>query len=333
MADATKSLDVPGVWVIVKFPSDVVGMFWYQRLAVLRISPDRWVMLTPDYDLEVVDLDTQAHHAVGRNTPFSRAQDSYVYAFGPLTNGEIQRHEMLARGYQAVAGDGAIEEKKPTEWVVCDPSDDCFCNIVPEDVMGDRDAAVEFGGQGVVDWCGELRFVERVVREQTANYVETRRTAYLEGINRPIAGDSGGIRAEHLRELVSELAVKKILLTGWPPPGTPAELEVITSVSELADPWKSLHSEWLRATSHDSGMSPHREHRNLIDALSKIVKKDVIRKTGGGGGGSSSSAGGGGGGHLGSGRGKGRDAGGRGERGAGRGYGDAAGGAAGGRSP
>jgi hypothetical protein len=331
MAEATKVLDVSGVRVIVKFPVDVPGVYWFQRLAVLRVSPDRWVMLTPDYDLEVIDLDTLTHHVLGQNTPFSRVQDSYVYAFGPIDHAEIKRYKMLARGYQAFAGDGAIDEEERAEWVVCDPSDDCFGKVVPQDIMDDEDAAVERNGQGVVDWGGELRFVERVVRAQIANYVEARRAAYLEDHSRPVAGDFSGIRIKQLRRVVSELAIEK--MAGWPLLGAPAELEVITAVSESAESWAPVHTELPCAASSDSGISPRRNHRRFIDPVGKIVMKDVIRKTSGGNGSASGNAGRGVGGQGGSGRGKGRGAGDRGKRGVGRGRENAAGGAAGGESP
>eukprot|EP00972_Heterocapsa_arctica_P044154 6517465-Heterocapsa_arctica.AAC.1 len=116
--------------------------------------------------------------------------------------------------------------------------------------MCDEGAALEFDGQGVVDWCRELRFVERVDSRQIAAYVETRRATYLDGHSCPVARDSGGVRAERLREVVCELAMEK--MAGWPILGANAELEVITAVSESMGPWKPYHTEWLRASGVDA---------------------------------------------------------------------------------
>ncbi len=329
MADAIKSFDVSDIRVIVKFPEDVGCMFWFQRLAVIRVLPDRWVMLTPDYDLEIIDQNTQTRHVIGQNTPFSRAQVAYVYAFGLITNLELKRREVLVRSSRARVGGGTIVGVP--EWVVCDPTDDYFGKIVPVDIMYDEHAALEFDGRGVVDWGHGLRFVERVDSKTIADYMETRRAAYLDGYSCPVSRDSGGIRAERLQEVVSDLAFE--MTVGWPIVVAAAELEVINAVSESMEAWDALHAEWLRGSSDDAAEPPSQEHRRLIDALDKVVVKDAIRKTGGDGGSTGSGAGKGVGGRGGYGRGMVRGVGGRGERGAGSGRGDAAGGAAGGKGP
>eukprot|EP00972_Heterocapsa_arctica_P030565 4499508-Heterocapsa_arctica.AAC.1 len=74
---------------------------------------------------------------MGQNTPFSRAQVAYVYAFGPVTNAELKRREVLVRSSRARVGGGAIEEMGVPEWVVCDHSDDYFGKTVPLDIMYD----------------------------------------------------------------------------------------------------------------------------------------------------------------------------------------------------
>jgi hypothetical protein len=274
MADVTRSLDVSDIQVIVEFPDDEGGMFWHHRLAMLRVSPGRWVMLTPDYDLEIVDLNTQSHRVVGRNTPFPRAQAAYVYAFDPISSSEIKRQKKLARGYQALLGDGAIDEVERAEWVVCDPSDDYFGKSVPQDIMDDEDAAIEFNTKGVVDWDGELRFVESVDSKKIADYVKARRTSDLDCRIRPVTRDSSGNRTKRLREVVGELSEEK--MADWPHLGPRAALEFITAVSESAESWTLYHSEWERASGISTGSTLCHEHRILCDAMRLFCSLDQL---------------------------------------------------------
>ena len=55
MAEDT-SFDASDLQVLVEFPDDPTGMYWHHRIALHRLAPGRWVMLTPDHDLEVVNL-------------------------------------------------------------------------------------------------------------------------------------------------------------------------------------------------------------------------------------------------------------------------------------
>eukprot|EP00972_Heterocapsa_arctica_P025196 3712474-Heterocapsa_arctica.AAC.1 len=76
--------------------------------------------------------------------------------------------------------------------------------------------------------------------------METRRAMYLDGHSCPVARDSGGVCAERLQEVVSDLAFE--MTVGWPIVVATAELEVINAVSESMEPWSALHAEWLRTS-------------------------------------------------------------------------------------
>ena len=142
MAD-DKSLDISELQVIVEFPEDPNGMYWHHRVALHRLAPGRWVMLTPDLELEVVNLLEQSHRMVGRCSPFPRAQAPYVYAFDPISVAEINRQKKLARGYRALLGDAAVDEVAKMVWVICDVRDAHFGKVIPEDVIEDEELTVE----------------------------------------------------------------------------------------------------------------------------------------------------------------------------------------------
>ena len=84
MADRPRSLDIDDFQVIVEFAGDDEEFRWHHRVALHRLGPERWVMLTPDFNLEVVDLSTQSYRLLARHANFPQGLANQIYAFAPL---------------------------------------------------------------------------------------------------------------------------------------------------------------------------------------------------------------------------------------------------------
>eukprot|EP00974_Lingulodinium_polyedra_P074930 7260372-Lingulodinium_polyedra.AAC.1 len=102
---AARSLDVSQLQVIVEFPEDGNGFYWHHRVCLQRLGPGRFVMLTPDLEFTVCDLNEVAHRLVPRNGPFPPAQAPFVYAFDPMSQFEVNRHRRLAAAWRGLLGD------------------------------------------------------------------------------------------------------------------------------------------------------------------------------------------------------------------------------------
>lgn len=53
-----RTLNIPEPQVLINFPGDPAGFNWDHRVLVHKIGGGRWVVLTPDLDLEVANLAT-----------------------------------------------------------------------------------------------------------------------------------------------------------------------------------------------------------------------------------------------------------------------------------
>lgn len=78
------SLDVPEPQILLNFPGDANGFFHHHRLLLKRLSPGRWIALSPDYELETIDLNARQHIVLGRRSPFPAHLLPEIYASMPL---------------------------------------------------------------------------------------------------------------------------------------------------------------------------------------------------------------------------------------------------------
>ena len=63
-------------------------------------------MLTPDFDLEVVDLNTQGYRLLARHANFPRGLANQIYAFDPISDEELRTLNMEARALALVLAPG-----------------------------------------------------------------------------------------------------------------------------------------------------------------------------------------------------------------------------------
>lgn len=59
MADLT--LDISDPQVLLNFPEDPNGVTEHHRVLLCRLGPGRWIASSPDFDLEVLDLNNRRH--------------------------------------------------------------------------------------------------------------------------------------------------------------------------------------------------------------------------------------------------------------------------------
>lgn len=163
-ADQVRTLDVAELQVIVEFPEDEDGFYWHHRLALQRLSAGRWVMLTPDMELEVVDLTSQSYKLLLRGGRFPAPQAPYVYAFVPISDTEIAKMKRHTKGFVELLGEGDVGEASALVWAVCDPRGALFGKIVPTDVVEDDGSFACVGSRGVAQFEGAPRFCEQVDR-------------------------------------------------------------------------------------------------------------------------------------------------------------------------
>ena len=65
-----RTLDVSYAQILLHFPADTGGFYWHHRLLLARAgTAGIWVALTPDGDLEIINLLERRHKVLSRVGP------------------------------------------------------------------------------------------------------------------------------------------------------------------------------------------------------------------------------------------------------------------------
>ena len=273
MADRPRSLDIDDLQVIVEFDGDDEEFKWHHRVALHRLGPGRWVMLTPDFDLEVVDLNTQGYRLLARHANFPRGLANQIYAFDPLHPSDLIRYKKSARTYQALLGDLDLDPDENTIWVVCDTRDEKFGEFVPA-ALTEGDALTEVGSRGIVEWDNVNRFCELIEVKDKDKTILSWRAADHDCRILPIVRDRGGKRTRTLRDAVSGFT--EDVQDDWPHLGPRALGELVRSVAEAVESWTLYHSEWERNSGIATGSSLCHEHRILCESFRLFGAVDQV---------------------------------------------------------
>ena len=135
--------------MLVHFPGDPNGLNYHHRVLLHKISPGKWVTLTPDLDLEIHDLNVRRHVVLGRHSGFPDQYVDEAYVFEEISRNELERQKRLAKTVGSILDDGEIADVAASQWVVADPSSSRFGKSLPFELVGDISG---IGSYGVVQW-------------------------------------------------------------------------------------------------------------------------------------------------------------------------------------
>ena len=126
MAADPKTLDIREPQILRHFPGDPAGFGYHHRVLLEKCGPGVWVALSPDGDLERVDLTVSPYIPLDRKAPFPPAVAAQVYAFDPMTRGELESFRRGAKVMNNLFNDASIEEVEGGEWLIADLSRRCY---------------------------------------------------------------------------------------------------------------------------------------------------------------------------------------------------------------
>ena len=78
MAQPDLTLDIRDHQILRHYPQDANGFFWHHRVLLCKISPGIWIGLTPDLDLERINLHDVEHIPLERRARFPDPQLPYT---------------------------------------------------------------------------------------------------------------------------------------------------------------------------------------------------------------------------------------------------------------
>ena len=230
------SLDVPERQVLVYFIGDQVP--YHHRVLIAQVEGSRWIVLTPDFELEAVDLSTYSLRAVARATPFPTGIGQ-IYSFDvPIDATDLAQARVEGRQLAEVLGGAA----KPADvvgdshgtWRYSDTAHEKFGQEVPQASLQDasryivKDAiALVQGGIGD-SWT----VMERVSDDDLIEWFDCKRTGA--GRDRrllPTTRTVDGARQTRLLDALPHMKKDRDSQpSGWPLDGPGVADEFLTGV-------------------------------------------------------------------------------------------------------
>lgn len=236
-----------------------------------KIGGGQWVLLTPDLELEVVDLSTARHWVLGRHAPFPADILDESYIFDDLPKAELERQRRLAKTTGALLDDSADVNVDQQVWIVADPSSKRFGEQIPDDSVGD---VVSLGQFGIVQWDGETDFVREMgtsaVPEFKEKCKESLGDAWLLGEHR----DPQGKRFLTLNDALALMTQDKF--EDWSFTGPRSVREYLQAVRDGPGDLASYHLGWVRSNGVSAASAIAHEHRSLVETLRLAISRDQL---------------------------------------------------------
>ena len=220
-----RTLDIREPQILRHYPQDANGFFWHHRVLLCKITPGQFIALTPDGDLERINLLEVDHLPLERRTDFPAPQSPFVYAFDELGRNELERFKRRAQQMASLFNDTPVDDIESYEWLVCDNTHERFGEAVGDDTI---DQGVTLGDSGVVTLDGKETFVKRVAISDKAGTLlkldPSRGDARLLGDHR----DDQGKRFLDLRQAINLLTEDE--MKDWPLQGPRVMVEFLRAV-------------------------------------------------------------------------------------------------------
>ena len=232
-----------------------------------------WIALTPDLDLERVDLDERRHRVLERGQPFPGAIAGDLYAFDPIGREAVASYKRRARLQAAVLGGDEDEAMDAEEWVYADLDDPLFASPVAADLL-EADEFVELGNRGLVRREGVARGVEKVAVARVAEWGEQRRAGAEDIRSLGVHKAADGTR--HLSWTDAVGMLRESAMPEWKFEGPRVCKELAASIREGAGNPTSYHAEWIRLSGVNQNSAIAYEHKNAMEMLRMATSMDQV---------------------------------------------------------
>lgn len=272
MADPNDlTLDIKEPQILRRYPNDANAFYWHHRVLLCKVSPGIWIGLTPDADLERIDLHAVEHIPLERRAPFPNAQAPYTYAFDEINRADLERRKRRAAGMASLFDDVPMEDLETFEWLVSDVSHADFGKAVSEQELA---AGVTMGDAAVIHRDDQEVFARRISSTQKSKWLETMDSA--RGDIR-LLGDHRDAQNRRFLDFKTALTLmKESKMEDWPLQGPRVTLEYLRSIRSGPGDLPTYHLTWMKS----SGVNQHsmicHDHRVLCNVLRAALEIDQL---------------------------------------------------------
>ncbi|CAK0822646.1 unnamed protein product, partial [Prorocentrum cordatum] len=272
MAARPRSLDIREPQIVVNFPLDALP--WHHRILLHAMGDGRWMCLTPDMEITQHNLNELRHYVLDRNAQFPRWVLAGLYAFDPIDHGELLELKRQARQRAALLGAGDAEDEADLAWVLAEPRDARFGEVVPADVVEDPNRCAHLRRKGIVMLDGQERMIELITRDERDDWMKERKESC---VDIRLNGDQRskiGRRDVDFRDAVEQM--EEVELADYTDLGPRAMGEFVTSVAVGSGNLTSYQAEWERMSGVFSGGAQCHEHRSLLEIARRAICMDQL---------------------------------------------------------
>eukprot|EP00438_Fugacium_kawagutii_P027262 Skav214355 [mRNA] locus=scaffold86:483215:498428:+ [translate_table: standard] len=240
-------------------------------LLLEKCSPGVWIGVSPDGDLERIDLNLTEHITLDRKALFPRAQSAYVYAFDELSRAELEAYKRRAKVMVNLFNDASIEEVDAYEWLIADVSREDFGEKVPDNTVDD---GVILRDSALVEIEGEEVYAVRVNAAKKEEWMRSREESKGDARLLGHYTDGQGRRYLDFSEAIDMMTEAKY--DDWPLTGPRACLEFLKSVRSGASDLVAYHLQWAQNSGISSYAAALFEHRTICDCLKAFIQTDQV---------------------------------------------------------
>lgn len=237
------TLDLKEPQILRHFPQDANGFLWHHRVLLCKVSPGIWIGLTPDHDLERLNLHEVEHISLDRRSPFPAPQRPYVYAFDDMGRADLERLKRRAQSMATLFNDTAVDDIEVYEWLIAETNHPEFGTVVHED---DIDLGVTMGDSAIIHRNGQEVFVRRISSTDKKQWLENMDSS--RGDLR-LLGDHRDNQDKRFLDFKTALTLmKESKFDDWPLQGPRVVMEFLKAVRSGPGDLATYHLTWMKAS-------------------------------------------------------------------------------------
>lgn len=265
------SLDVPEPQILLHFAGDPNGLTEHHRLLLAKLNAGRWVAATPDFDLEVLDLNVSRHTVLRRKAVFPAHLSAAVYAFDPLSRRELEDLRQQAKSMAMILGDAPVQEAETSQRVFADPKSERLGRAVTEQELQD---ATTIGDKGLVEIDGVVEWIQDVPHSDLASFAEKVKGSLGDLRTLGVHKDAQNKRYLSLSDAYPML--RQSSFDDWGFAGPRAALEFLGSIREGTSDLPGYHLQWLQHSGVNSRSAVAHEHKTILEAVRLGICRDQL---------------------------------------------------------
>jgi hypothetical protein len=264
---ALVSLDIKEKQILARYDDDA-NFTWHHRVLLRKLGPTDWVALTPDLDVQLLNVGTTRFLPLLRNRPIPANAVGDSYLFDPITARELSDAHQQARQYGDILGDAAADEDEEV-WVVGDSMHPRFGDVIDAAVLADEARSTLRVSLGVVQLEEDDDETEVVVEKVPKKELEAWKKSKGGGGDLRLIGtfrNAAGKRFCSCKEAIEMQVETKF--EDFPFDEPRAAREYLVGVLESTDgSFDTYHQTWVASSGVAPSSAIAHDHRILLEAL------------------------------------------------------------------